>query len=247
MTRVVILAGGKGERLRPLTEDRPKCMVSVMGRPILSYALQWLSLYGLTDITISCGYLHEPIRDYFGDGRKFGVRINYVVEAEPLGRGGALKKSIQSFGEPKEPVIALNGDLLTNLNLSDLLSFHNMQGGYATIVTVPLMSSYGIVDISQDGRVQGFREKPELPFWINAGIYVLSPQLTPLLPERGDHEVETFPLLAQEGKLKAFKTQSFWRTIDTVKDVSELRADLEQLFMGAFFTPSMTGASSFAP
>jgi NDP-sugar pyrophosphorylase family protein len=244
MRQAVILAGGKGERLRPLTEDRPKAMIDLLGSPLLGYQIQWLRSHGFSKIVICCGYRHEVIREHFGDGGRWQVQIEYLVESEPLGRGGALKQALKHIGDTKEPVLALNGDLITNLVLGDLFEFHKKQGGLATISTVPLRSPYGIVDCAEDSTITGFREKPELPFLINAGIYVLEQSIVGLLPDKGDHEEFTFPKLAQEGRLKAYQTRCFWRTMDTVKDHSEVRSELEKMFLTTFFTqpvsPSLT-------
>ncbi len=238
MKYAILLAGGKGERLRPLTEDKPKCMVSVLGQPLLAHLLQWLSLGGINRVLISCGYRHEVIKEYFGDGTKFGVKIEYVVENEPLGRGGGIKKALKNVPQDSGPVLALNADALTNLNINDLIAFHKQKNGLATIVSVPLKSSYGIVDVGENGDVKSFREKPELPFWLNAGIYVLEPNIISYLPDRGDHETSTFPQLAEIGLLKAFTTKAFWHSVDTVKDLGELRNEMEQLFINSFFNSS---------
>lgn len=238
MSHAILLAGGKGERLRPLTEDRPKCMISVMGRPLLAYLIQWVSAYGYNRITLACGYRHEVIQEYFGDGTKYGVHIDYEIETEPLGRGGGLKQAMSRITPLNESILALNADAITNLNLSDLRSFHKNQQGLATLVSVPLQSPYGIIDVTEQGDVVGFREKPELPFWINAGIYLLEPRIFDLLPDKGDHEDTTFPTLAKDGLLKAYRSRSFWRSVDTVKDLGELRNELEKLFFGAFFSPA---------
>lgn len=231
----IILAGGKGERLRPYTEDRPKPMVPVMGSPLLSYTVRWLVAQGVNKISICCGHMNQVIVDYFGDGSKWGARISYVIEDSPLGRGGAIKAALANTPTSARAVLAMNGDILTNLNISDLHAFHRQQKGMATLTTVPLSSPYGVVDIGESGDVVGFREKPELPFWINAGIYLLDRSILELLPEKGDHELSTFPQLASEGRLKAFRSKAFWRAVDTVKDLTELRHECEQLFFGSFF------------
>jgi NDP-sugar pyrophosphorylase family protein len=237
--RAIILAGGKGERLRPFTEDRPKGMIPVLGNPLLAFQLRLLSTHGFTRVTICCGYRNEVIKDYFGDGTKHGVKIEYLVETEPLGRGGALRNALEHMQPvPDETIIAMNGDSLTNLNLSELMAFHKEHHPAATLVTVPLRSPYGIVEVSEDASVTGFREKPELPFWINAGIYALSPSIVNDLPEVGDHEELTFPRLSAQGDLKAFRTRAFWKTIDTVKDLTDARTEFEQMLFGAFFQPA---------
>lgn len=236
MEHVIILAGGKGERLRPLTEDRPKAMVPVMGNPLLAFQLKWLRASGFKNVLISCGYMNEVIRNHFGDGSRHQVSIQYLIEEQPLGRGGGLKNALKQIRHVKTPILAINGDAITNLNLSDFTAFHKREGGIASVATVPLKSPYGIVEYGGEGAgIAGFTEKPELPYWINAGMYVLQPEIFDLLPDVGDHEELTFPQLAREGKLKGFKTRAFWRTVDTVKDLSELRSDVEQLFFGAFF------------
>ena len=238
MKQAIILAGGKGERLRPYTDDRPKPMVPLMGSPLLSHTIKWMISHGLRRIVICCGYLHQVIVDYFGNGSKYGISIEYLVEEQPLGRGGALRRAMELLEPTNEPVLAMNGDILTNLNLSDLVSFHKKHGGPVTLVSVPLVSPYGIVDMTESGLVTGFREKPELPFWINAGIYLFEHSLTPLLPKIGDHEVSTFPKMAAEGQLKCFQSKAFWRAVDTSKDLTQLRADCEELFFGSFLSCS---------
>ncbi len=146
----IVLAGGKGERLRPFTEDRPKPMVEIMGIPMLSYQLQWLQGQGVTDVVISCGYRHEVIQTYFGDGERLGLRITYAVEQEPLGRGGALRFAFQSVPEREDVVIATNGDVITNLRLSPVLEAHRRRKMLATLVLAPFVSQYGIVEVDGD-------------------------------------------------------------------------------------------------
>lgn len=235
MRAAVILAGGKGERLRPYTEDRPKAMIELLGNPIMAYQLHWLRSYGVRRVVIACGYRHEMIESYFGSGSKWQMEIDYEVETEPLGRGGALKRALKRLGDTGDPVLALNGDHITNLDINDLLGFHNKRRPMATIVTVPLRSPYGIVDIADDDSVIGFREKPELPYGVNAGIYMLDYDIKELLPDKGDHEEHTFPKLADNGNLKAYRSQAFWRTVDTAKDLTELRGELERIFLSSFF------------
>lgn len=235
MEHVIILCGGKGERLRPFTEDKPKCMIPVLGNPLLSLQIKLLRLHGFKRLTLCCGYKHELIQDYFGDGSKHSVEINYLIEKTALGRGGALKKAMKKEWIPKdEPVLAMNGDIITNLSLTSVIKYHKKHKPLATVVTVPLKCDYGIIELDESMNVSAFKEKPELPFWVNAGIYVLEPEIVDELPDKGDHEVGTFPLLAQQGMLKAFPTKTFWRAVDTVKDVNELRNDCEQLFLQSF-------------
>ncbi|MGI8553265.1 MAG: nucleotidyltransferase family protein [Dehalococcoidia bacterium] len=219
--QAIILAGGKGERLRPLTNDRPKGMVEVGGRPILAWQIAWLRYNGVRDVIISCGYLHEVIERYFGDGARAGVRIRYAVEEEPLGRGGGFRYAMDLLGSDR-PIVGTNGDIITNLDLRAVVRLHQQAGVMSTDVLVPLQSPYGIVDVDERGYVRSFQEKPVLPYWLNGGIYLFDPMIRDLLPERGDHEDTTFPRLAAEGRLLGYRTRSFWRPADTIKDVTEL-------------------------
>lgn len=233
--RAIILAGGKGERLRPFTDDRPKPMVEVLGKPIIGYQIQWLQTQGVDHIIISCGYRCDVIQGYFGDGQKWGLHIDYSVEDTPLGRGGGIKQAMAMLPGGNDPIVATNGDIITNFNLQPLLEAHSNSSDLATIVLTPFVSPYGIVEV-KDSRVTGFREKPELPYWINGGIYVLSREVYTCLPDQGDHEDTTFPQLASQGKLGAFKTQAFWRAVDTVKDLSEVNQELEKRLLSSFFS-----------
>jgi NDP-sugar pyrophosphorylase family protein len=232
--QAIILAGGRGERLRPFTEDRPKAMVEILGIPILGYQLQWLQSQGVTDVIVACGYRHEVIQDYFGDGEKWGVRMEYVVEPQPLGRGGALKLAFGRLREGEDVCLATNGDIITNVRLKPLLQAHRESGCLATVVLAPFISPYGLVNVDDEDKITAFHEKPELPYWVNAGIYVLARDLESLLPTQGDHEDSTFPHLAEERRLAAFKSRSYWRAVDTVKDLTEVNKELEQRMLTAF-------------
>jgi len=230
----IVLAGGKGERLRPFTEDRPKPMVEIMGIPMLGFQFQWLQGQGVTDVIVSCGYRHEVVEAYFGRGERLGLRIRYAVEEEPLGRGGALRLALGQVPENEDLVIATNGDVITNLKLAPVLEAHRAAKWLATIVLTPFVSPYGIVETDGDERVSHFREKPELPYWINAGVYVLARAIRAHLPERGDHELTTFPALAAAGTLGAYKSTAYWRGVDTIKDVNEVAAEMQRRLMTLF-------------
>jgi NDP-sugar pyrophosphorylase family protein len=223
----IILAGGKGERLRPLTDSRPKGMVEVAGRPILAHQLDWLRHHGITHVTISCGYLANVIQDYFRKGAEFGIAIQYALEEQPLGRGGGLRYAMSGF-ETRDPIVGMNGDNITNLDLGAMISQHREKTATATVALAALQSPYGLAELEDDGFISGFQEKPRLPYWLNAGIYVFDPSIRELLPERGDHEDTTFPDLAARHKLLGYRISGYWRTADTAKDVSELSRDLEQ-------------------
>jgi NDP-sugar pyrophosphorylase family protein len=222
----LIIAGGEGERLRPYTSDRPKNMVEVAGKPIAERQLEWLRDGGVTDVVFLCGYRAEVLQAFVGDGARFGVRVQYSIEDEPLGRGGALKLGWSCVPPGEDRVVACNSDILTDQSLADLLAYHDEHRARATVMLVPLRSPYGIVNVAEDGRIESFREKPVLPHWVNAGVYVLSREVFSLLPERGDHENTTFPGLAVEGALFGFKSSAYWRPVDSVKDLSEANREL---------------------
>ncbi|MCJ7509761.1 MAG: nucleotidyltransferase family protein [Dehalococcoidia bacterium] len=231
----LVLAGGKGERLRPLTEDRPKPMILLAGRPILEYHLAWLRDNGVSHVLLLCGYRADVIRGYFGDGRAWGLTIDYSLEEQPLGRGGAFKLAFARVPESEELIIGTNGDVLSNQPLAPILRTHRASGAVATVMLTRFVSPYGIVRVARDGRIRRFEEKPRLPHWINAGLYVLSRPFFDLLPDVGDHEDTAFPLLAERGQLRAFHSRAYWRSIDTVKDMTEAARE------AAFFAPAAAG------
>jgi len=222
----LVLAGGKGERLRPLTEDRPKPMILLAGKPILEYHLTWLRDNGVSHALLLCGYRADVIQRYFGDGRAWGLSLDYSLEDEPLGRGGAFKLAFAQVPPSEELLIGTNGDVLCNQPLAPILRAHRASGAVATVMLTRLVSPYGIVRVARDGRVLRFQEKPLLPHWINAGLYVLSRPFFDLLPDIGDHEDTAFPLLAERGQLRAYRARGYWRSIDTIKDLTEATRDL---------------------
>ena len=221
----LIIAGGEGERLRPLTQDRPKPMVPVAGKPILEHQVRWLAHQGVDNVIFCCGYRADVVQSYFGDGSKWGVRAHYSLEEEPLGRGGALKLGYQLVPANEDIILALNGDILTGQSLDPLLLQHRQHKAVATIMLVRLNSPYGIVKTDRRGRVTSFLEKPPLPHWMNAGVYACSPELFRCLPDKGDHETITFPELAADRKLSGYRSHAYWRAVDTAKDLAEAEAE----------------------
>ena len=222
----LILAGGKGERLRPLTDTLPKPMVPVCGKPILEHQVEWLKAGGVTDVVFLAGYRWEVIKDYFGDGRAFGVDVHYSVEDSPLGRGGAIKMGYSKVPEPESTVAVLNGDIITDETLDNLSARHRErrsanESHMATILVVPMVSPYGLVDMDESGTVTGFRGKVEMAHWINGGIYLFDRSIAEELPDLGDHETETFPRMARAGQLVALKSRRFWCSVDSFKDLRE--------------------------
>src|SRR3972149_5197400 len=221
----LIIAGGEGERLRPLTSDRPKPRIPVADKPFLEHQMRWLVGQGVSDVILLCGYKAEFIQDHFGDGSRFGLGAQYSVAGEPLGRGGALKLGARLLPPDEEPAVALNGDILTNQPLTPLLRYHQRKGAAATVVLTRLRSPYGLTRGDRAGHIVAFQEKPLLPHWINAGLYVLAPDFFRRLPDRGDHETTTFPELAAQGRLFGYRRRAYWRSIDSFKDLTAAGAE----------------------
>ena len=212
----IILAGGKAERLGDAAEGRPKALVSIGGRPLAAYQIALLAHAGVDRVLISCAAGQEEIFERELEGQ--GVELVLVPEAVPLGRGGGLRLAAQQRREDG-PLYALNGDELFDIDLGGLLRAHTEKAPAATITVAPLKSHLGVVDLGSDDTVAGFREAPLLPFWVNTGLYVLDDEAIARLPEKGDHETTTFPELAAEGGLAAFRHEGLWLTVNTPKDL----------------------------
>jgi NDP-sugar pyrophosphorylase family protein len=211
----ILLAGGEAKRLGAAARGKPKALVPVAGRPIAAHQVGQLAAAGVTRVIISCAA---------GEGERFeqeleglGPEIVPAPEPERLGRGGGLRYAA-AFREESGPVFALNGDELLDLDFGALASRQAETGAAGTITVCPLTSPFGVVDL-EDDVVTGFREAPRLPHWVSAGVYVLAEETLERLPERGDHETTTFPELAAEGKLRAFRYDGPWLTVNTPKDL----------------------------
>ena len=212
----VVLAGGKAERLGDAAGGLPKALVSVAGRPLLSYQAQLLVRAGVDRLIVSCAAGKGPLfEEHLGEP---GLELVTVEEPEPLGRGGGLRYAAAARRETGD-VYALNGDELVDVDLRALLDAHRRRGRAATITLVPLRSPFGIVELGEDDTVRGFQEAPSLPYWVSCGVYVLGEDALARLPERGDHETTTFPELASEGKLGGFRYEGTWLTVNTPKDL----------------------------
>ena len=224
----LIIAGGRGERLRPLTDTVPKAMVPVNGQPLLAYQVEWLRREGVTDVLFLCGYLGEKIRDYFGEGSDYGIEAHYSFETTPLGRGGAVKQGFDLVESDERFVLVTNGDILTNQPISELIELHQRRGAMATMMLTPYPSQFGVVDVSEEGEIRSFVEKGMLPMWINAGVYVFDRDIEERLPNQGDHEQTTFPALAEEGRLAGLRSSAKWMAVDGPKDLTESTKALAQ-------------------
>jgi NDP-sugar pyrophosphorylase family protein len=227
--KTVILAGGLGKRLRPLTSDRPKPMIQINNTPIIELQVNWLKKCGVIDIIVLVGHLKEKIKHHLADGKKFGVNISYIEENVPLGTGGALKNAkdhIIQNGDTDSGFFVINGDILTNLD-----PFTISYKGSMTLALVPLKSTFGIVETNGD-LVSKFIEKPYIKdTWINAGVYYFSNEIFDYLPDNGNLETVTLPMLVEKQKLKAKRfSNNYWRSIDSHKDVEEASKEVQEVF-----------------
>jgi len=219
--RALILAGGFGKRLGPITQEIPKPLVRIGGKPILQWQIEWLRGHGIRDVVLAVGYLRHKVFEEIGDGKRLGVRVFYSVEEEPLGTGGAIKNA-KPYLEDADIFIVTNGDIITNLDPTPLINAVR-NGAAAAIALVPLKSPYGIVEFDEASkRIIRFVEKPELPFYINGGVYAMTREIFEYLPDKGDIETTAFPKLAEEGRLMGVVYRNvLWKSIDTMKDIEE--------------------------
>lgn len=234
--KAVILAGGKGTRLRPLTVNTPKPVVPVANRPFLLYQLELLAAAGVSDVVLALSYQPEKIERVIGDGSKFGVSVGYMTEPSPLGTAGAYRFAM---GDTGERAIVFNGDILTDIDVAALLEKHAASGAAATLTLVPVQdpSAYGLVESDGDGRVVRFLEKPSREVisslaskTINAGIYVLEPSVLDLLPagENRSFEYDLFPALLEAGeRVRSFVLDGgYWRDIGNPESYLSAHFDL---------------------
>ena len=216
----IVLAGGMAERLGDAARGLPKSLVPVGGRPLLAWQIGRLRQAGVERVIVSClgGQEHEF------DSRLEGLGVEVVCAGEPerLGRGGGIRFAARSRRETGD-VIAMNGDELVDADFSALLERHRATGAAATITVAQPPSQFGQVELTEDDVVTGFHEVSRVPYWVNCGIYALSPEALERFPEKGDHESSTFPELAEEGKLRAFRHTGLWLTVNTPKELR--RAD----------------------
>jgi len=226
MATVLILCGGEGKRLRPLTDKIPKPMLAVAGRPMLQHHLDMFKRAGFTDFVFCTCYKHDVIEKFFGDGSRFGVKIRYSQEREPLGTSGAIKLAA---GGIKRTVIVVNGDVLHDADPAKIMRYHdevkkNNPKLLATLFLFQMRSPFGIAKL--DGHlIRRFEEKPLLSEWLNAGIYVLEPGVISSLPDKGAIETLVFPKLAEKGEIAGYRHTGKWRDIGTIKDYEEAQKE----------------------
>jgi mannose-1-phosphate guanylyltransferase len=230
--KAVILVGGPGMRLRPLTEDRPKSLVPVLNRPAMEHTFAYLKQYGIEDIILAMNYLPDVIQDCFGDGRPCRVRLTYCLEKEPLGTAGAVK-NLEAYLD--STFFVLNGDIFTDLNLADMLAFHREKKAKATIslTWVDDPSAFGVVETDRQQKVKRFIEKPPraeaTTHWINAGIYILESEVLKYIPSNTHYTFEKglFPGLLEAGEpVYGYPYRGFWLDMGTPGKYFSLNMDL---------------------
>lgn len=214
--QAIVLVGGEGTRLRPLTFGTPKPMVPIVNVPFLARTLERLHEVSIDDVVLPAGYMPQAITEYFGDGSRMGMRITYVIEDEPLGTAGAIKNVQQHI---TGPFFVLNGDVLTSLDLAAMMAFHKKKGGMGVLhlIKVDDPSAFGCVVHDPGGQISAFVEKPpkgsEPTDEINAGTYLLEPEILNLIPPGRNVSIEreTFPkILAGGHPLYAYTTSDYW-------------------------------------
>jgi len=230
--QAVILAGGMGTRLRPLTLNRPKPVVPLVNVPFLHHQLTLLATHGITDVILSVSHMPDVIREIMGDGSAAGVRLRYVVEAEPLGTAGGVRNAADLVAGR---VVVLNGDILTDVDLGAMLAAHEARGARASIYLTPVENptAYGLVELDADGRVHRFLEKPG---WdevttntINAGIYVLERELLDWIPRDQPYSMERefFPMLLERRvPFLGHVPRAYWLDIGTTAKYLQAHQDL---------------------
>jgi len=252
--QAVILVGGQGTRLRPLTATRPKPMMPLFDRPMVAHQIDHLVRYGVREVVFSCGYRPDALEAHFGDGSAFGVRLRYVVDPKPLGTAGAVANALPAF-DHLDDVLVLNGDILTDLDLEEFQAAHVASNAAATIALTPVEdpSAYGLVRLREDRSVDAFLEKPgpeQLipgePFLINAGTYLLSHDVIGMIPVgvACSIEREIFPRVADDRRLYGYPSDVYWRDIGTPQSYLDAHRDMLQ---GAVPTAHVAGEAYIGP
>ena len=219
--KAIILAGGRGKRLKPITDYVPKPLIPIKNIPIIEWQIKYLKKFGVSEIIICSGYKAEMIENYINN-KKLGIKITFSVEKKPLGTGGAIKKVGNKIKE--KSFIVINGDIITNIDLKKLLKKEN------SIASIQLKTKFGILQTNDD-KIIKFNEKKEISdLWMNAGIYHLNKEIIKELPDVGDIEKTLFPNFAKKEKLFTIKFRNTqWYSVDSFKDMEECEAVVEKI------------------
>ncbi len=219
--KAIILAGGRGNRLRPITDYVPKSLIPIKNIPIIEWQIKYLKKFGVSEVIICSGYKTEMIENYLNN-KKLGIKISFSVEDMPLGTGGAIKKAGKKIND--KSFIVINGDVITNIDLKKLLKKEN------SIASIQLKTKFGILQ-TDDDKIIKFDEKKEIKnLWMNAGIYHLKKNTLKDLPDKGDIEKTLFPNYAKKEKLFTLKFRNTkWYSIDSFKDMEECALEVEKI------------------
>jgi NDP-sugar pyrophosphorylase family protein len=219
--KAIILAGGRGKRLRPITDYVPKPLVPIKNIPIIQWQIKYLKKFGIDEIIICTGYKQEMIESYLAT-KKLGLEIKYSIEKSPLGTGGAIKKAGKMIKD--KSFFVLNGDTITNLDLKKLVKIEN------AVAAIELRTKFGILE-TKDNKIIQFKEKTDISdLWMNAGIYHLNQEMLRDMPDKGDLEKTVFPDYAKKGKLQTVKFQNVkWHSIDSFKDIEECALEIDKI------------------
>ena len=219
--KAIILAGGRGKRLRPITDYVPKPLIPIKNIPIIEWQIKYLKKFGVSEVIICSGYKTEMIENYLNN-KKLGIKISFSVEDIPLGTGGAIKKAGKKINE--KSFIVINGDIITNIDLKKLLKKEN------SIASIQLKTKFGILQ-TDDDKIIKFDEKKEIKnLWMNAGIYHLKKNTLKDLPDKGDIEKTLFPNYAKKEKLSTLKFRNTkWYSVDSFKDMEECSLEVEKI------------------
>ena len=224
---VLLMAGGLGKRLRPLTNDTPKPLLKIGNKPILETILERILDAGFHNFYISTCYKSDMVRDYFGDGGKWNVNIRYICEKEPMGTAGAL--GLLPDDMPDLPLLVMNGDLLTKINFEHLLQFHKEEGGLATMCVreYDFQVPYGVIK-SEGRRITSIEEKPVHKFFVNAGIYVLEPELVRSLNKTSYLDMPDLleDKINQDQQINMFPVHEYWLDIGRMEEIERARGSI---------------------
>lgn len=231
--KAVVMAGGEGSRLRPLTSLRPKPMVPIVNQPVMEHIIGLVKHHGITDVVATLAFMPRVIEDYFGDGEEWGINISYALEDTPMGTAGSVKNAESLIGG--ETFVVISGDALTDIDLGEVIRFHKEKGGLVTIVlkSVPDPLEFGVVITAEDGRIERFLEKPT---WgqvfsdtINTGIYVIEPEVLDHIPagQPYDFSSQLFPDLMEKGHdLFGFVADGYWCDVGSLESYIDVHRDI---------------------
>ena len=219
--KAIILAGGRGKRLKPITDYVPKPLVPINNIPIIEWQIKYLKKFGIDEVIVCSGYKTKMIENYLSM-KKLGIKIKFSIEKSPLGTGGAIKKAGKMIKD--DNFIVINGDVITNIDLKKLIKLPN------SIAAIELKTKYGILE-TRDNKIINFREKKEISeIWMNAGIYHLQKKILKELPVKGDIEKTLFPDFAKKGNLNTMKFKNTkWYSVDSFKDMEDCALEIKKI------------------